>query len=163
MVLVGAPGDLDGRPRQDAEAREPPEEHEKLGDSEVADGAETGPHVGHVEALVEGRVRERGTVPGPQVRESARRAAGQQARQRPRSAAAWATSAGFGLREGGRADGRVEAVPGAREAPEALDDVRGPARDVLRQLLQDLDGALAAAVVDRVGDVEALGGARRGC
>jgi hypothetical protein len=48
-------------------------------------------------------------------------------------------------------------VPGPGEAPEALDDMRGPARDVERKLFQDLQGALAAAVVDRLGDLEAVG------
>ena len=155
-VLAGAVGYRDRRPRHDREARQPPQEYQQVGDREVTDRAAACPEVGGMEALVERGIREQRAVRGPQVGHSAGCPAGQQAGNAlgPQQLSHVGCA---GLREGGRADGRVEAVPGAAQAPEALHDVRGPPRDVQRQLLQDLDGALAAPVVDRLGDVQTLG------
>jgi hypothetical protein len=54
-------------------------------------------------------------------------------------------------------DRRVEAVAGPAQAPETLDHDRRPGGDVACQLLEDFEGALAPAVVDGLGHVEAPG------
>ena len=57
-VLARLPRHRDGRARHDGETRQPPQEHQELGDPEVAESAAAGPDVGHVEARVEGRAAE---------------------------------------------------------------------------------------------------------
>ena len=55
----------------------------------------------------------------------------------------------------------VVEVLGPAEQLEELDGVRAPAGDVAGQLLEHRQGALAAPVVDRLGDVGPLAAAER--
>ena len=53
-----------------------------------------------------------------------------------------------------RTDGGIEPVAGPTEPAHLLDDSHAPPGDVARQLLEQCDGALAPAVVDRLGDID---------
>jgi len=64
---------------------------------------------------------------------------------------------GWRIGDEGVADRRIELVAGAAEAAEELDRARITAGDVGDQLLEQAKRAGAAAVVDRLGDIETLG------
>ena len=121
----------------------------------MADGALPGPQVRRVEAFVERGSGQPGAMDRAQVRHPAGGGAGQGARQSlvlEQSRHVGRVGSG----EGRGAHHRVESVPGAGEPPEPLDDVGVPAGHVPGQLLEDRQGPLAPAVVDGLGDVEAL-------
>jgi hypothetical protein len=102
--------------------------------------------------LVEGRARFAGAVDVAQVRKAADVREG----ERPHQAFGLVQRRQLAAGRADRADRRVEAVAGAAEPAEELHHLGVPAGDVVGQLLQQADGALAAAVTDRVGDVEPL-------
>src|SRR5262249_45901307 len=124
------------------------------------DALSSAAEIGGVEKFVEGRARTRGAVRGPadavgvtdvtQVSVAAHRRAGR------------GPDEAFeldGFDTGTRArDRRIEIVPRPRQPAEELDHAHVTARDIRGQLLEQPDGALAAAIIDGLGDVAALTG-----
>ena len=119
-----------------------------------------------MEVLVEGRVGEGGAVCGAQVGEAAHRRLGQRSDEAlvgEQLGGLTLVCRGAGaarLRqrciEWARAHGRIEPVTRAADPPKALDDVGLPPGHVAGDLLEHRQRALAAAVMDRLCDLQAL-------
>jgi len=135
-----------------------------LWDPVTADGTLATTQIGGVEVLVERRVGEVGAMDRAEIGKASGRRTREHAdetlvlEQLARVGDARAAGAGSGHRrvERARTDRGVKAVARASETSEPLDDMRLPPGDVPRDLLEDCHGSLAAAIVDRLGDVPAL-------
>jgi hypothetical protein len=136
----------------DRETEQPPDEDAKMRNVVPAKGTLAGAGVGGVEEFVERGAALTCAVDVAQVSEAADRTAGQRSDQalRPLQLA----------KVGGRSrrwtDRWVQPVAAARQSAEELDPLGVPAADIRGDLFQDAERALAAAVIDRIGDIEPL-------